>query len=135
MSELTVSPVAEDEKATALDTLVLAFAEKAALQDAEYQPDGPVDLRGLDGVKAASEISQPGRVNGAHLIDEHAGPCSIPVDLGPEDSGLRARGGWGDDHCGQRDPIALDGHCISWAALLMPGGVFRGAQPVEITTH
>ena len=104
-------------------------------QDAEYQADGPVDLCGLDGIKAAGEITEPGRVDGTHLIDEHAGPCSIHVDLGPEDSTLRAGRGRGDDQRGQRNRIALDGYRISWPALLMPGRVFRGAQPVEVTTH
>jgi hypothetical protein len=96
-------------------------------QDAEYQADGPVDLSGLDSIEAAGEITEPGRVDGTHLVDEHAGPCSIHVDLGPKDSGLRADRGRGDDQRGQRNSIALDGHRIPWAALFMPGSVFRGA--------
>jgi hypothetical protein len=104
-------------------------------EDAEHEADGSVDLSCLYRVKAAGEVAQPAGVDGAHLIDEHAGPGSVHLDLWPEDRGLRARRSRRDDQRREQDPVTLDRDRVPGAALLMPGGVLVGAQPVKVTTH
>ena len=74
-------------------------------------------------------------VDCAHLVNEHASSDSVHLDLWPEDRGLCAGGGRGNDQCGEQDPVALDRDRVPVAALLMPGGVLAGAQPVQVTTH
>jgi hypothetical protein len=99
----------------------------AVSENSEDEPDGPVDLSCLGGVKAAGEAAQPTGVDRAHLVDEYAGPGSIHFDLRPEDRRLRAAGSRGDDQRGKQDSVTLDRNCVPGAALLVPGGVLAGA--------
>ena len=96
-------------------------------QNAEYQPDGPVDLSCPCCVEAACEVTQSVGIDRAHLIDEHTSPCSVHLDLWPEDRGLRTGGSRGDDQRGKQNPVTLDRDCVPGAALLMPGGFLAGA--------
>ena len=86
-------------------------------------------------VKAAREVAQPAGVDRAHLIDEHARPGSVHLDLWPEDRCLRAGGSRGDDQRGEQDPVTLDRDGVPRAALLMPGGVLARAQPEQVITQ
>lgn len=107
----------------------------AVSENSEDEPDGPVDLSCLGGVKAAGEVAQSAGVDRAHLVDEYAGPGSVHLDLRPEDRRLRAGGSRGDDQRGEQDSVTLDRNCVPGAALLVPGGVLAGSQPVQVTTH
>jgi hypothetical protein len=104
-------------------------------ENAEHEPHGPIDFSCLCGVKAAGEVAQPAGIDCAHLIDEHASPGSVHLNLRPEDRGLRAGGSRGDYQRREQDPVALDRNCVSGPALLMPDGVLIGAQPEQVTTH
>jgi hypothetical protein len=100
---------------------------RAVSENSEDEPDGPVDLSCLGGVKAAGEAAQQTGVDRAHLVDEYAGPGSIHFDLRPEDRRLRAGRSRGDDQRGEQDSVTLDRNCVPGAALLVPGGVLAGA--------
>src|SRR4249920_3438525 len=102
-------------------------APRAVSENSEDEPDGPIDLSCLGGVKAAGEAAQPAGVDRAHLVDEYAGPGSVHFDLRPEDRRLRAGGSRGDDQRGEQDSVTLDRNCVPGAALLVPGGVLAGA--------
>jgi hypothetical protein len=104
-------------------------------ENSEHEPDGPVDISCLHGIKAAGEVAQSAGVDRAHLVDENAGPSSVQLDLRPEDRRLRAGGSRGDDQRGEQDSVTLDRNCVPGAALLVPGGVLAGAQPEQVTTH
>jgi len=100
---------------------------RAVSENSEDEPDGPVDLARLGGVKAAGEAAQPAGVDRAHLVNEYAGPGSVHFDLRPEDRRLRASGSRGNDQRGEQDSVTLDCNCVPGAALLVPGGVLAGA--------
>ena len=95
-------------------------------ENSEHEPDGPVDLSCLHGVKATGEVAQPAGVDRAHLVDEYAGPGSVQLDLRAEDRGLRAGGTRGDDQRGEQDSVTLDRNCVPGAALLMPADSWPG---------
>ena len=93
-----------------------------------------VEVLGAEGHEVVP-IARSADVDRAHLIDEHVSPGSVQVDFRAEDRGLRGSGHRGDDKRGEQDPVALDRDRVPGAALLMPGGVLGGPQPVQVTTH